>query len=89
MELAIKKNINKLPDFVPTIQEINDQLIINGFELLHLTNDHISSLSNIPLVAEHRDPFDRFLIAIACYEKLTVMTTDSKFKLYSSLVNII
>ena len=89
MELAIKKNINKLPEFVPTIPIIVDQLLMNGFELLNLTNDHISALLDIPLVAEHKDPFDRFLIAIAKNEKLPIMTTDIKFKLYSSFVDIV
>ncbi len=38
MELAIKKSLNKLPDFIPNISEVIDQLEENGFELLKLTN---------------------------------------------------
>jgi thiazole synthase ThiGH ThiG subunit len=47
MELAIKKNINKLPEFVPDIKMVTDQLLNNGFELLQLTNEHIFSLQNL------------------------------------------
>ena len=34
MELAIKKNINKLPEFIPDIKMVADQLLNNGFELV-------------------------------------------------------
>jgi PIN domain nuclease of toxin-antitoxin system len=37
MELAIKRNIHKLPDFVPDIKVVANQIITNGFELLRLT----------------------------------------------------
>ncbi|SHN35738.1 type II toxin-antitoxin system VapC family toxin [Mucilaginibacter sp. OK098] len=89
MELAIKKNINKLPDFIPEIKELTTQLLTNGFELLSLTNEQIFSYQHLPLFSEHKDPFDRFLVAIAKQEKLTIITTDIKFKLYSSLVQTI
>ena len=89
MEIAIKKNINKLPDFVPDIQMVADKLLANGFELLPLKNEHIFSYQHLPLFQEHRDPFDRFLIAIAKDEYLTIVTTDDKFQLYSSLIEII
>jgi PIN domain nuclease of toxin-antitoxin system len=75
MELAIKKNLNKLPDFVPDIRMVTDQLLINGFELLRLTEEHIFSYQHLPLFAEHKDPFDRFLIAIAKQENFTILTT--------------
>jgi PIN domain nuclease of toxin-antitoxin system len=89
MEIAIKKNRNKLPDFVPDIQMVADQLLANGFELLPLKNEHIFPYQHLPLLQEHRDPFDRFLIAIAKDENLTIVTTDDKFQLYSSLIEII
>ena len=89
MELAIKKNINKLPDFIPDIKEVIDQLLVNGFEPLKLTDGHITSYQNLPLFNEHKDPFDRFLIAIAKYETFIIMTTDIKFRLYSHLIQTI
>jgi PIN domain nuclease of toxin-antitoxin system len=89
MELAIKKNINKLPDFVPDIKVVADQLLKNGFELLKLTDEHIFSYQDLPVFQEHKDPFDRFLIAIAKYENFTIVTKDVKFQLYSSIIQII
>ena len=89
MELAIKKNIDKLPDFVPTIEDVKTQLLSNGFELLNLADEHIFEYQNLPLFKEHRDPFDRFLISVAKSENLVIMTTDQKFGLYSSIVQIV
>jgi PIN domain nuclease of toxin-antitoxin system len=89
MELAIKRNINKLPGFVPDIRIVADQLLNNGFELLKLTEEHIFSYQHLPLFPEHKDPFDRFLIAIAIKENFAIITTDNKFKLYSPLVQIL
>lgn len=89
MELAIKKNINKLPDFIPDIKMVANQLLDNGFELLKLTDEHIFSYQYLPLFQEHKDPFDRFLIAIAKHENFTIVTTDAKFQLYSSIIGII
>ena len=89
MELAIKKNINKLPDFVPDIKMVANQLLNNGFELLKLTDEHIFSYQDLPLFHEHKDPFDRFLIAIAKHENFTIVTTDVKFQWYSSLIRVI
>lgn len=89
MELAIKKNINKLPNFMPDIKTVVNQLVSNGFELLKLTDDHIFTYQNLPLFNEHKDPFDRFLIAIAQKENIPIVTTDVKFNLYSSLVQVI
>jgi PIN domain nuclease of toxin-antitoxin system len=86
MELAIKKNINKLPGFVPDLKVVVDQLVSNGFELLRLTDEHIFSYQKLPLFEGHKDPFDRFLIAIAKAENFSILTTDAKFQLYSSIV---
>jgi len=89
MEIAIKKNIKKLPDFVPDLRIVAAQLLNNGFEMLKLLDEHIFSYQTLPLFQEHKDPFDRFLVAIAKYENLTIATKDVKFQLYSSLIQII
>jgi len=89
MEIAIKKNINKLPDFVPDLTLIAEHLLHIGFELLPIKNQHIFSYQHLPLIQEHKDPFDRFLIAIAKHEDLAIVTTDIKFQFYSALIQII
>ena len=89
MELAIKKSVNKLPDFIPDIKTVTEQFLSFGFELLPLSNDQIFAYQQLPLFTEHKDPFDRFLIAIAWHENLSIMSSDEKFKLYSSVITVI
>jgi len=89
MELAIKKAIGKLPGFVPNINEAADLWIKNGYEILPLTDTHIFAYQLIPFFEEHRDPFDRFIIATTKEEGFTVMTADSKFQLYTSFIKVI
>jgi PIN domain nuclease of toxin-antitoxin system len=45
--------------------------------------------NNVPLFAEHKDPFDRLIIATAIHQKLDVITVDTQFNNYRDLVNII
>jgi PIN domain nuclease of toxin-antitoxin system len=65
------------------------QVLDIGFELLKLKDEHIFSYQYLPVFAGRRDPFDRFLIAIAKQENFPIVTTDIKFKLYSSLIQIV
>jgi PIN domain nuclease of toxin-antitoxin system len=89
MELVIKKSLNKLPDFVPDISEAANKWLANGYEILPIKNDHIFTYRSLPLFGEHKDPFDRFLISTAMFEQMDIMTSDEKFKWYSSLINIV
>lgn len=89
MELSIKLKIGKLPEFIVSIEHATDQLIEDGFNLLPITNNHIFSYQAIPFFADHRDPFDRFLLATALSEQIPIISIDEKFSLYQSLVTII
>ncbi len=89
MELVVKKSIGKLPEFLPDVNEIAGEWLKNGYEILPLSKCHISSYTSVPFYQEHRDPFDRFIIATAKDENLVVMTEDSKFDLYSSFIGLI
>ncbi len=89
MELAIKKTIGKLPDFVPQLKEIASVWLKNGFEILPLSENHIFSYTSVPFFQEHRDPFDRLIIAIAKEEDFVIMTDDSKFRLYTPFIQLI
>ena len=89
MELAIKLKIGKLPDFVPNLEEVIRHTQADGFGLLPLRNEHIYAYQKVPLFPDHRDPFDRFIIATALSEKCTIVTADSKFKLYETLLDVV
>ena len=51
-----------------------------GFEHLPLTFHHAEHAARLPM--HHRDPFDRFLIAQAQIEGLTIVTRDARIPLY-------
>lgn len=69
-EIAMKQVLGKLeaPDDLPA------QLAANGFAELRLTVGHGLAVAELPL--HHKDPFDRFLVAQARVEGLTLVTAD-------------
>ncbi|CAN5328869.1 type II toxin-antitoxin system VapC family toxin [soil metagenome] len=89
IELAIKINIGKLPDFKMPISEFIDQVQSDGFKLLPVSNKYLDEFVKLPLMKNHRDPFDRLIISTAIFEDISILTVDDKFKFYSKLVDII
>jgi len=83
MELAIKISIGKL-ETKTTLQEIISITSNDGFKILPIKDEHITSYLSLPLYENHRDPFDRFLISTALFEKMSIISSDEKFQLYSS-----
>ena len=87
-EIAIKQKIGKLPLFQAAISEVYEQAIKDNFTFQPLHNNHIEAYEKVPLLPEHRDPFDRLLIATALDGKLIVLTADKNFSLYSQLIKV-
>ena len=56
-----------------------------GLDIRTILLDHLWFLWHMPHFPEHRDPFDRILIAQACSHNLTVITRDRRFSLYPRL----
>ena len=78
-EITIKLNLRKL-DFKFTLDELLDAIENSDFEMLHINNTHLKSLSVLPSL--HKDPFDRLLIATAVADGLTIITIDENIKKY-------
>ncbi|MBO0938117.1 type II toxin-antitoxin system VapC family toxin [Fibrella sp. HMF5335] len=89
IEVAIKLKIGKLPGFSVNVSSIIAQTEADGFRILPLNNNHISAYDQLPLIADHRDPFDRLILATALHEGWPVMSSDHKFSWYPGLVNVI
>lgn len=53
--------------------------------LLPIKFKHLNALSELPLLLDHRDPFDRMLIAQALVEEVPIVTSDSRFSDYRGL----
>jgi PIN domain nuclease of toxin-antitoxin system len=87
-EIAIKQKINRLPDLTLSVEELTSQLISDGFRLLPIEQKHIFAYSQIPLYDDHRDPFDRLLLATALAEGLTVISSDENFTYYTNQIRL-
>jgi PIN domain nuclease of toxin-antitoxin system len=89
IELAVKINIGKLPGFKIPISKFIEQAQSDGFNVLPVHNKYLDEFVKLPLMKDHRDPFDRLIISTAISEKMNILTVDDKFKLYQKLVNLI
>lgn len=88
-EIAIKLKVGKLKDFNVSLAAFIDAVSLSGFETLALKDDHLKLYPNIDFDDNHRDPFDRYLIASAHFENLAIITKDEKFSLYENRYPII
>lgn len=78
-EMAIKISLNKLELKTP-FNQINRQILDNGFELLLVEFEDALTVSALPF--HHRDPFDRMIIAQAMTKRLTIISKDEHFPFY-------
>lgn len=56
-----------------------------GAVLLPIKFKHLNELSGLPFYEDHRDPFDRMLIAQALAEDVSIITSDTRFAGYKRL----
>jgi PIN domain nuclease of toxin-antitoxin system len=90
IEIAIKMKLGKLSEVDNmTILELENRVKMDGFMVLPVNIQHINAYQTIPLHEQHRDPFDRFLIATAFSERMSIMTNDEKFQLYKEIISIV
>lgn len=87
-EIAIKQKIGKLPDFTAELDAIYHQALRAGFRFLPIQNAHLFGYHKIPLFEQHRDPFDRLLLASAYQENLILLSADNHFALYEQWVQV-
>ena len=82
-EMAIKVSLGKLRIDLPRFEaEVGRQ----GFHWLPIRNAHLQAVAALPVHEDHRDPFDRLLVAQSLTEPLLLLTSDSKLARYGSTV---
>ncbi len=86
-EMAIKINIGKLQLSQSLISFLRNAAE-KSIEHLPLKESHLNQYLTLPLFSDHRDPFDRMIIATAIAESLTIITADPKFGLYKDIVQV-
>ncbi len=87
-EIALKQKIGKLPTVPFPTAELERMVISSGFILLPLATAHIAAYERIPLLLQHRDPFDRLLLATALAEDIPIISADEYFPFYAPLVSV-
>ena len=81
-EMAIKLSLGKLSLTGPFDVLVPHHMRLNGINLLDIRLKHITAVAALPF-HNHRDPFDRLLIAQAMTEQLPLLSSDLAFDAYS------
>ena len=84
-EIATKYRIGKLPEAAELVKDYQKILARAKFIELPVTTTHALRAGTLPI--EHRDPFDRMIMAQAELEQIPVITYDAAFQ--TGLIQII
>ena len=84
-EIATKYRIGKMPEAKPIIENYSNLLMQMQFAELPITTEHALKAGGLPI--DHRDPFDRMLMAQAELESLPIITYDKAF--YGGSIQVI
>ena len=79
-EVVMKAKLGKLPIPPETVPLLRKLITASGFLELAITLDHALLAGNLPI--EHKDPFDRVIIAQAMLEGLTIVSIDKALPRY-------
>lgn len=77
-EITTKYRIGKLPEVAPIIENLAEVIAAEGFGTLSISLLHAHRAGLLP--GEHRDPFDRMLIAQALTENIPIATNEVMFE---------
>ncbi|HYC65934.1 MAG TPA: type II toxin-antitoxin system VapC family toxin [Reyranellaceae bacterium] len=79
-EIATKFRLGKLPEAAPVATDIAAAVAAEGFSELALSLAHAARAGS--LSGQHRDPFDRMLIAQAMLDDFTLVSNERAFDMY-------
>lgn len=82
VKIAVGKSSIDLPAFATEIEQL-------GFSILRITEPQIFEVATLPRFPDHKDPFDRLLVAQARAESLTLLTADARLGRYGDLVRVV
>lgn len=85
-EIAIKTSLGKLR---LDIERFVENIEKGGFLWLDIRNMHLLATTKLPTFDDHKDPFDRLLVAQCKSEPLTLITVDKPLARYGELVKVL
>jgi PIN domain nuclease of toxin-antitoxin system len=80
-EIAIKINIGKL-NIVTSFEEIKENMNALNIQELPIEFDDSLAYIGLPILKEHKDPFDRMIVAQAMRRSLILVSADKKLDAY-------
>ncbi|KKI99601.1 type II toxin-antitoxin system VapC family toxin [Prochlorothrix hollandica] len=80
-EIVIKINVGKL-QLDCSFESFLDHVSVMNAEIIPIEIESLKIYLNLPLSPEHRDPFDRILVAQAMDYSLDIVSRDEKFDSY-------
>lgn len=85
-EMAIKASLGRLRVDLGKFVENTEK---HGFRWLDITNQHLFAVAALPVFEDHKDPFDRLLVAQSMTEPLVLLTVDAKLGRYGPSVRVV
>ena len=85
-EMAIKVSLGRLK---VDLAKFSAGLEKQGFQWLDIRNDHLLAVARLPAFDDHRDPFDRLLVAQSLAEPLLLLTADAALTRYGATVRAV
>jgi PIN domain nuclease of toxin-antitoxin system len=83
-EVSIKVSLGKLE---ANAEVIRDAALDSGFLELPILGPHALHVGALPW--DHRDPFDRLLVAQALAEPMRLLTADEQLSVYGGMVEVV
>ncbi|WP_346292223.1 type II toxin-antitoxin system VapC family toxin [Sphaerothrix gracilis] len=80
-EIVIKISIGRL-QLDCSLKSLLDRISVIRAEIIPIEIESLEIYLNLPLYPNHRDPFDRILVAQAVDYSLDIVSRDDKFDLY-------
>jgi PIN domain nuclease of toxin-antitoxin system len=85
-EMAVKRSLGKLR---VDLAAFSAQLDATGFRRLGITGQHVLHVAQLPDERDHRDPFDRLLVAQSATEPMILLTADRRLERYGTTIRIV
>ena len=80
-EIAIKSGLGKLKLKIK-LHDLKEVLEGLSIEIISIDFEDTQTYSTLPLFENHRDPFDRILVAQVMRRSIALVSSDRKFDLY-------
>ncbi len=81
-EIAIKVSLRKLRLIRPFQEFVDVCLLQYGFQILPIEPAHTVRIASLPFPADHKDPFDRLLVAQSLVEGVSLISCDTALDAY-------